>query len=65
MRVPVEIKDNSTGEPFQSLLFDAITIEHFIETQKEWRPIVVVATRKLAASKLATGGYVPAHFHWD
>ncbi|MGO9269266.1 MAG: GNAT family N-acetyltransferase [Terriglobia bacterium] len=65
MRVPVEIKDNSTGEPVQALLFDAITIEHFIETQKEWRPIVVVATRKLAASKLATGGYVPAHFHWD
>jgi len=35
MKIPVEIIDNSTGEPVQGHLFDSITVEHFIETQNE------------------------------
>jgi hypothetical protein len=65
MRIPVEIKDNSTGELVQAHLFDAITVEHFTETHEEWRPIVRAAASKLAASTTAANIDIPGHFHWD
>lgn len=65
MKIPVEIRDNSTGEPVQGHLFDTITVEHFIETQNEWRPIVIEATRKLVSTPGVTSADIPAYFHWD
>jgi hypothetical protein len=65
MKIPVAIKDNSTGELIQAHLFDEISVEHFIETKKEWRPVVLAAARKLAASNAATEAQIPRHFHWD
>jgi hypothetical protein len=40
-----------------------VTVEHFIETQQEWRPIVLKAARQLAAR--GSHQLIPQHFHWD
>lgn len=48
MRARVHIIDNRTGQPVEAELFDEVTVEHFIETQQEWRPIVLKAARQLA-----------------
>jgi hypothetical protein len=65
MKMPVEIIDRSTGEPVRATLFDAITVEHFVETQNEWRPLVLEAARRQAASAQAARADIPVHFHWD
>ncbi len=63
MRVPVEIVENRTGEPVQAELFDDVKVEHFIETQQEWRPVVLKAARQLALQ--GNRQLIPQHFHWD
>jgi hypothetical protein len=63
VRARVEIIDNSTGEPVEAELFDEVSVEHFVETQQEWRPIVLKATRQLA--KQGARELIPQHFHWD
>jgi hypothetical protein len=63
VRTPVEIIDNRTGEPVEAELFDEVTIEHFIETQQDWRPIVLKAARQLALH--GNRQLIPQHFHWD
>ena len=63
MRTHVEIIDNRTGFPVAAELFDEVTVEHFIETQQEWRPIVLKAARQLA--KQESRELIPQHFHWD
>jgi hypothetical protein len=63
VRTRVEIIDNCTGEPAEAELFDEVTVEHFLETQQEWRPIVLRAARKLALQ--GARELVPQHFHWD
>jgi hypothetical protein len=65
MRVPVQIIDKSTDEPVEAQLFDTITVEHFVETQNEWRPLVLAAAVKLAAAPPVANAEFPAHFHWD
>ena len=45
-------------------LFDDVTIDHFMETQREWRPIVMEASRRLYQSN-APMDSIPRHFHWD
>lgn len=62
MRIPVEIIDTSTGEPVQAELFDDVSVEDFLETQRDWRPIVLDAARQLAR---AGSQLIPRHFHWD
>jgi hypothetical protein len=42
-------------------LFDEVTVEHFLEAQREWRPIVVDAAQRLAKA----GEKFPRHWHWD
>ncbi|MGA3028155.1 MAG: hypothetical protein ABSF98_25680 [Bryobacteraceae bacterium] len=49
MRTRVAIIDNNTGKPVEAEVFDEVTVEHFLETQQEWRPIVLRAARELAA----------------
>lgn len=63
MKTFVHIIDNRTGQPVEAELFDEVTVEHFIETQQEWRPIVLKAARQLAAR--GHRELIPQHFHWD
>jgi hypothetical protein len=49
VRTRVAIIDNNTGKPVEAEVFDEVTVEHFLETQQEWRPIVLRAARELAA----------------
>ncbi len=50
MRAPIQIVDWATREPVEAELFDEVTIEHFLETQKAWRPVVVEAAKKMLQS---------------
>ncbi len=63
MKTRVQIIENMTGEPVEAEIFDEVSVEHFIETQQEWRPILFKAARQLAAR----GSYqhIPQHYHWD
>lgn len=63
MRIDTEIIDNHTGEPVPATLHDEVTIAHFLETQKEWRPVVVGAAKKLHHA--GAGQQIPQHWHWD
>ena len=64
MRVPVELFDYETKESVEGELFDEVTIEHFLETQREWRPVVVEAARRLLKAG-ARREDIPRHWHWD
>jgi hypothetical protein len=64
MRVPVVIIDNHTGQPVEAELFDDVTMDHFLEAQAQWRPVVVLAARRLAQSA-DTAPEIPRHWHWD
>ena len=45
-------------------LFDEVTVEHFLETKGEWRPIVVEAAKRMVQSGSSRES-VPRHFQWD
>ena len=64
MRIPIQLIDSASGEPVEAELFDDITIDHFMETQREWRPIVMEVSRRLYQSNAPTE-CIPRHFHWD
>jgi hypothetical protein len=65
VRVPVTIIDKRTGHPTEGELFDEVTVDHFLETQEAWRPLVLQAARHLLDSKTGGGVEIPQHFHWD
>jgi hypothetical protein len=62
VRVPVELLDNATGEFVEAELFDKITVEHFLETKRSWRPLVLQARQKLVERGRAD--LVPNYAHW-
>lgn len=64
MRVLVELLDHKSGEFVEAELFDEVTVDHFIEAQREWRPVVTEAALQLAKAG-AQPILVPRHFHWD
>ena len=64
MKLAVAILDHSTGQPIQATLFDEVTVEHFLEAQTEWRPLVLLAARRLALAGGRTDD-IPLHWHWD
>lgn len=64
MRIPVQLLDNKTKEPVEAELFDEVTIEHFLETQREWRPLVNKAAKIMWANG-APRESLPLHWHWD
>ncbi len=64
MRVPVQLFDYATKEPAEGELFDEVTVEHFLETQRDWRPAVIEATKAMLKSG-APRESIPRHFHWD
>lgn len=64
MRETIQIIDSQTRQPIDAEIFDEITLEHFIETQANWRPIVLDAARALSKDpNRAT--LIPRHFNWD
>jgi hypothetical protein len=64
VRVLVELLDHQSGEFVEAELFDEVTMDHFLETQREWRPVVTEAALYLAKAG-AKPILVPRHFHWD
>jgi hypothetical protein len=64
MRETIQILDCHSEQPVDAEIFDEITLEHFIETQANWRPVVLDAARALARNP-NQGMLVPRHFHWD
>lgn len=64
MRVPVQIVECDTKRLVEAELFDEVTVAHFLETQNEWRPVVLAAAKRLAQSS-ASRQLAPRHFHWD
>ncbi len=63
MREKIEVTDFVTGEAVEAEIFDDVAVEHFLEAQVEWRPVVVEARRKLAAT--GEQHLIPRHAHWD
>jgi hypothetical protein len=64
VRVSTQIVDWATREPVDAELFDEVTVEHFLETQDKWRPLVVEAAKKMAHPGLPRD-VIPRHCHWD
>lgn len=63
MRTRVTIIDDKTGKHVEAEVFDEVTVDHFLETQQDWRPIVLRAARELSAR--GARELMPQHFHWD
>ncbi|WP_158790580.1 hypothetical protein [Granulicella sp. L60] len=54
----------ATGTAVDGIIFDDVTLEHFIESQAKWRPLVVEAAKKMQASGTPTD-QLPRHWHWN
>jgi hypothetical protein len=63
VRTRVQLVRFDTKEFVDAEVFDEITIEHFLEAQKKWRPVVLEAAKKLFRSGMDE--LMPRHFHWD
>jgi hypothetical protein len=64
VRIPVELHDPATKDSVEAELFDEVTVEHFLEAQREWRPLVIEATKRLLKAG-AKPEDIPRHWHWD
>ena len=64
MRVPVQILEASTGAFVGAELTDDVTMDHFIETQRDWRPMVVAATKSMVLRGVDPKQQ-PRHWHWN
>jgi hypothetical protein len=64
LRVPVQILELSTGAFVGAELTDEVTMDHFIETQRDWRPMVVDATRSMVLRDVDPK-LQPRHWHWN
>jgi hypothetical protein len=64
MRETIQIIENQSGQLVDAEIFDEIALAHFIETQAEWRPVVLEAVQALSKNpNQAT--LIPRHYHWD
>ena len=64
MRELIQLVDLARKEPVEAELFDEVTVQHFLETQNEWRPVVLDAA-KLLVQMGAPSQSTPRNFHWD
>jgi len=64
VRTSVLLLHRASGEPVEGELFDEVTVEHFLEAQREWRPIVLDAAKRLVEAGAAKEE-IPRHWHWD
>ena len=60
MRTQVEILKLEPREVVQAELFDEVTVDHFLETQLEWRPVVLEAAKELQRTGTAPNE-IPGH----
>jgi len=64
VRETIQIIDAESNGLTEAEIFDDVTLGHFIESQAEWRPIVLAAARALSQQPNQTT-LIPRHFHWD
>jgi hypothetical protein len=64
LRVPIQILELSTGAFVGAELTDEVTMDHFIETQRDWRPMVVAATKSMVLRGVDPNQQ-PRHWHWN
>lgn len=64
MRETIQIIDAQIRTPVDAEIFDEVALTHFIETQAEWRPVILAAARALSQQP-NQGLLIPRHFHWD
>jgi hypothetical protein len=64
LKAAIQIVDCATKELVGAELFDEVTIDRFLETQREWRPVVVETANRLVKSG-APRETILRHFHWD
>jgi hypothetical protein len=56
--------DLSSGVFVEAELHDQVTLEHFVETQRDWRAMVVDATRSMIKRGVDPQSQ-PRHWHWN
>lgn len=56
--------DLSSGAFVEAELHDQVTLDHFVETQRDWRPMVVDATRSMI-KRGVDPQLQPRHWHWN
>jgi len=56
--------DMSSGAFIDAELTDEVTMDHFIETQRDWRPLVVAATKSMVLRGVDPK-LQPRHWHWN
>jgi hypothetical protein len=56
--------DHATKDLVEAELFDEVTVEHFLEAQKEWRPVVIEAAKQMVQAGVPRES-IPRHWHWD
>jgi hypothetical protein len=64
VRETIQIIDNQSRQLVDAEIFDEIALAHFIETQAEWRPVVLEAVRALSKNPNQST-LIPRHYHWD
>jgi len=64
LRIPVQILDLSSGAFVDAELFDEVTLDHFVGTQHQWRPMVVDATKNMI-QRGVDPKLQPRHWHWN
>jgi hypothetical protein len=62
--MPVQIMDMSSGAFIDAELTDEVSMDHFIETQRDWRPMVVAATKSMVLRGVDPK-LQPRHWHWN
>jgi hypothetical protein len=56
--------DMSSATFVDAELTDEVTMDHFIETQRDWRPMVVAATKSMVLRGVDPK-LQPRHWHWN
>jgi hypothetical protein len=51
VKTRIHIIDNVTGQLAEAEIFDEVTVEHFIETQQNWRPIRTEGSQTACGSR--------------
>jgi len=64
MKETIQLIDAQSGKHVEASIFDEITLDHFIETQANWRPIVLESARALSKDP-TRATLIPRHYHWD
>lgn len=56
--------DMASGAFVDAELTDGVTMDHFIETQRDWRPMVVAAAKSMILRGVDPK-LQPRHWHWN